>query len=162
MITCYPSHSIRPWCNQLRWPYRLLPAAAVAVLAAGAQCTYSTVTQGGALELPTLVYWGFVPTSRLFGCGVALWAVAALIFITPVWAATNILLVGGINLAILEYVDGTILLVSKLCFYCLLLSVLWLLEPIWTPPPPSRAREARASSARKARFDGQPVQAPHA
>ena len=61
------------------------------------------------------------------------WAVAALVFIHPVWAATNILLVGGLNLAILKIVDGTILLVSKLCFYCLLLSVLWLLEPLWAP-----------------------------
>ena len=52
---------------------------------------------------------------------------------SPWWAATNILLVGGINLGILALIDGTVLLVSKLCFYCLLLSVLWLLEPLWTP-----------------------------
>eukprot|EP00322_Chrysochromulina_rotalis_P015528 CAMPEP_0115857042 /NCGR_PEP_ID=MMETSP0287-20121206/15369_1 /TAXON_ID=412157 /ORGANISM="Chrysochromulina rotalis, Strain UIO044" /LENGTH=224 /DNA_ID=CAMNT_0003311245 /DNA_START=72 /DNA_END=746 /DNA_ORIENTATION=- len=143
VITCYPSHQIRPWCNPLRWPYRLLPVAAVVALATAAQCTYSTVTQGGALELPTLVYWGFIPSATLFRCGVVLWSLAALVFITPVWAATNILLVGGINLAILEYVDGTILLVSKLCFYCLLLSILWLLEPIWTPPPPARKDQTR-------------------
>ena len=86
------------------------------------------------LQLPTLVYWGFEPPLELFAAGVALWSVAALLFITPVWAATNILLVGGINLCILAFVDGTVRLVSKLCFYCLLLSILWLLEPLWTRP----------------------------
>ena len=147
VITCYPSHQSRPRVNKLRWPYRLLPAMAVVGLALKSKCTYSTTTQGGLLELPTLVYWGFVPTSRLFDCGLVLWSVAALLFISPWWAATNILLVGGLNLALLRAIDGSVLYVSKLCFYCLLLSILWLLEPLWTPPsplPPARAeREAK-------------------
>jgi hypothetical protein len=130
-ITMYPSHTTRPWCNSFRKPYRILPLIGAGSMAYFGKCTYSTVTQGGLLELPTLVYWGFVPTRLLFNMGVALWSIAALVFITPWWAATNILLVGGINLAILTVIDGTILLVSKLCFYCLLLSILWLLEPLW-------------------------------
>jgi hypothetical protein len=93
------------------------------------------------MHLPTLVYWGAEPPPFLFGCGVALWSIAAFMFITPWWAATNILIVGGINLAILTYIDGTILLVSKLCFYCLLLSIMWLLEPLWTPPSSSASED---------------------
>eukprot|EP00658_Telonema_sp_P-2_P080690 TRINITY_DN8084_c0_g1_i1.p1 TRINITY_DN8084_c0_g1~~TRINITY_DN8084_c0_g1_i1.p1 ORF type:complete len:352 (-),score=94.36 TRINITY_DN8084_c0_g1_i1:429-1373(-) len=132
VITVFPSHLSRAWCNKFRAPYRLLPAAGALAMLIFGKCTYSTVTHGGIMQLPTLVYWGFVPSPFLFSCGVALWSVAALLFITPWWAATNILLVGGLNLVILNIIDGTILLVSKLCFYCLLLSILWLLEPLWT------------------------------
>ena len=111
------------------------------------KCTYATVTHGGALQLPTLVYWGFEPPAVLFFAGVALWSIAALLFITPWWAATNILMVGGLNLAILLYIDGTILLVSKLCFYCLQLSILWLLEPLWTPGDCGQHKENTAYMA---------------
>lgn len=133
-ITLYPSHSSRPWVNKFRGPYRMLPTFGALAMAWFGNCTYSQTTSGGLLQLPTLVYWGFMPTTFLFNAGVALWSIAALLFITPIWAATNILLIGGINLLILKLIDGTILLVSKLCFYCLLLSVLWLLEPLWAPP----------------------------
>ena len=130
-ITVFPSYSTRKWCNQFRKPYRVLPLIGALSMAYFGKCTYSTITNGGLLELPTLVYWGFIPTHLLFNAGIALWSIAALLFITPWWAATNILLVGGLNLVILTIIDGTILLVSKLCFYCLLLSILWLLEPLW-------------------------------
>lgn len=135
-ITVFPSYSTRQWCNQFRKPYRILPLIGALSMAYFGKCTYSTVTSGGLLELPTLVYWGFIPTPLLFHAGVALWSIAALLFITPWWAATNILLVGGLNLVILTIIDGTILLVSKLCFYCLLLSILWLLEPLWCSSSP--------------------------
>ena len=131
VITLFPSHSTRPSINKLRGPYRILPVAGALAMTILAKCTYSTVTEGGWLQLPTLVYWGFEPPLFLFNCGVALWSIAALLFITPWWAATNILLVGGVNLVLLTLIDGTVRLVSKLCFYCLLLSVLWLLEPLW-------------------------------
>jgi len=134
VITMFPSQSLRPWCNKYRAPYRLLPVLGMAAMAYAGKCTYSTVTHGGLFELPTLVYWGFEPPPYLFNAGVLLWSVAALIFITPWWAATNILLVGGVNLVLLLIIDGTVRLISKLCFYCLLLSVLWLLEPLWARP----------------------------
>lgn len=133
-ITVYPSYSSRSWVNKFRGPYRLLPAIGAFSMAWVGKCTYSQTTSGGILELPTLVYWGFVPTRNLFTAGVALWSIAALLFIDPLIYAANILLIGGLNLMILQVVDGTILLVSKLCFYCLLLSILWLVEPLWAPP----------------------------
>jgi hypothetical protein len=119
-----------------RWkPYvRLLVAAVIAGVAYIAECTYVFQTTGGALPGPTLIYWGFIPAWYLFLLGVALWSISALLFIFPTIYATNILLVGGINLLILQYIDGTIYLVSKLCFYCLQLSILWYIEPYWSPP----------------------------
>ena len=75
------------------------------------------------------------------------WISAALLFITPWWAGTNILLVGGINLVLLQLIDGGTQYVSKLCFYCLLLSVLWLLEPLWTPPAPRASARVPDKSA---------------
>lgn len=141
VITIFPSRD-RAWVNKLRAPYRLLPAGGALAMVVAGKCTYSSVTHGGLLQLPTLVYWGFEPPLLLFNAGVALWSVAALLFITPWWAATNILLVGGLNLIILMVIDGTVRLISKLCFYCLLLSVLWLLEPLWTPPSPEHSGQA--------------------
>jgi len=66
-----------------------------------------------------------------------------LLFIYPTVYATNILAVGGLNLVILHYVDGTIYLVSKLCFYCLQLSILWYFEPKWAPPGDNRLLVAK-------------------
>jgi len=125
----------------------------MAAMAIFGKCTYSTVTHG-ALQLPTLVYWGFEPPLFLFNAGVLLWSVAALLFICPWWAATNILLVGGVNLLILQYIDATIL--SKLCCYCLQLSILWLLEPSWAPKGdqqegPSRIEISRGTTLRATR-----------
>jgi len=135
VITQFPSQKLRPWCNHLRKPFCALPIMGAVAMAVCGRCTYSSETHGGLLKLPTLVYWGFEPPLILFLAGVALWSAGALLFITPWWAATNILLVGGINLVILMLIDGTVLLISKLCFYCLLLSILWLLEPLWSCPP---------------------------
>ena len=109
-----------------------------------AQCTYVYHTTGGLLPGPTLVYWGFIPPWWLFFGGVALWSIPALLFIYPTVYATNILAIGGLNLVILHYVDGTIFLVSKLCFYCLQLSILWYFEPKWAPPGDNRLLVAKA------------------
>lgn len=128
-ITWFPSTQ-NAW---LRAPARLVVALIILGVGCIAQCTYIYQTTGGLFPGPTLIYWGFIPTSTLFTIGVALWSVAALLFIYPTVYATNILLVGGINLVLLHFIDGTIYLVSKLCFYCLLLSVLWYFEPFWAP-----------------------------
>ena len=34
---------------------------------------------------------------------------------------------------LLRHFDGTIVLISKMCTYCLLLSIVWTLEPCWDP-----------------------------
>jgi hypothetical protein len=137
VITIFPSKN-RPWCDKWRAPYRILPIVGALTMVVLGGCTYATTTTGGALKLPTLVYWGAEPPLWVFSLGVAMWSIAAMVFITPWWAATNILIVGGINLSLLLFIDGTVRLISKLCFYCLLLSILWMLEPLWTPasPPP--------------------------
>jgi hypothetical protein len=136
VITIFPSKN-RPWCDKWRAPYRILPFIGALTMAILGKCTYATMTQGGALSLPTLVYWGAEPPYWVFYAGVAMWAIAAMVFITPWWAATNILIVGGINLTLLMIIDGTVRYISKLCFYCLLLSILWMLEPLWTPASPA-------------------------
>eukprot|EP00756_Hemistasia_phaeocysticola_P014959 Hpha_TRINITY_DN15375_c0_g1::TRINITY_DN15375_c0_g1_i3::g.89975::m.89975 len=136
VITWFPSDRF----PVLRKYFRALPLLGAGAMAVFGKCTFAWVTEKGLLKLPTLVYWGThlengtpgVPPI-LFLAGVALWSIAALLFIKPWWAATNILLVGGVNLILLTIIDGTILLVSKLCFYCLLLSFLWLSEPLWAP-----------------------------
>ena len=43
--------------------------------------------------------------------------------------------------------DGTIRLVSKLCFYCLLLSILWGFEPYYAPPSEDAMRDDYRSSS---------------
>jgi uncharacterized membrane protein len=65
--------------------------------------------------------------------GIALWSVGALGFIRPVWYGIQILLTGGVVLSLLYIYDGTIILLSKMCTYCLLLSIVWVLEPLWDP-----------------------------
>ena len=65
--------------------------------------------------------------------GIALWSVGAVGFIRPVRYGLQILLVGGTVLMLLRHFDGTIVLISKMCTYCLLLSIVWTLEPCWDP-----------------------------
>ena len=141
VIAAYPTDPKRTCITpQFRVIFSALPALGIVFCAVISKCTTSWQTEGGALQLPTLVYWGTTQADgtpgmppKIFSAGVALWSIAAFTFITPWWVATNILLVGGVNLVLLLAIDGTILLISKLCFYCLLLSILWLSEPIWAP-----------------------------
>ena len=71
----------------------------------------------------------------IMDCGIALWAVGAILFLKPAIVWLGILGVGGVNLILLELFDGTIQLVSKLCFWCLFLTVLFVTEPYWFPKP---------------------------
>ena len=130
VLTMFPSTANDKWKPLVR----LLAAAVIAGVAYIAECTYVFQTTGGLLPGSTLIYWGFIPPWWLFLAGVALWSVPALLFIFPTVYATNILLVGGFNLVLLHYIDGTVFLVSKLCFYCLQLSIMWFFEPYWSPP----------------------------
>ena len=97
-------------------------------------CTTLWDTTGGYLEgLQVIMYGGVMPPLLVMLAGVALWSVGVVLFITPWWVGSHILGVGGFNLLLLILLDGTIQLVSKLCFYCLLLSVMWVLEPLYEP-----------------------------
>lgn len=129
-ITLFPSEA----SPKLRVPFRLLSVLGAGLLMLIWDCTsfYNTT---GLLKGPTLLYGGVEPTYGLFSLGVLFWSAAAFLFCKPFWVCRNILIVGGINLILLLIFDGTIRLVSKLCFYCLQLSIMWLLEPKFVPPP---------------------------
>jgi hypothetical protein len=143
VLSVYPSDA----CRWLRWPYRALILVALALCVLYCRCT--TVWTGPLpIALPTLLWGGVLPPLWLVDLGIALWAIGAAAFIRPnvVWAA--ILGVGGFNLGLLRALDGTIALISKLCFWCLLLSLLFMADPLWMPkrpadpadPPPRPAR----------------------
>ena len=83
--------------------------------------------------LPTILWGGVELPVWTIQAGIALWAIGALAFIRPVWYGIQILLTGGVVLSLLYIYDGTIILLSKMCTYCLLLSIVWLGEPIWDP-----------------------------
>ena len=65
-------------------------------------------------------------------------------FVTPFRYSLQIILVGGCVLTLLVIFDGTIILLSKMCTYCLLLSFVWVLEPLWTPPSKETQAELKA------------------
>lgn len=139
VITLFPSPGRFPVLRDL---VRLAVVGVILLVGFISNCTTVVTTSGGLWPVPTLIYWGFTPPKWLFWIGVAFWSVPALLFIYPTVFATNILLVGGLNLVILQVLDGTYALVSKLCFFCLQLSLLWVVEPLWAPPSSSTsARE---------------------
>jgi len=123
--TCLPS---------LRNPYRLLTVLGMCVPIAYCGCTTLYTTIGGYYDgLQVIMYGGLMPPVWVMGLGILLWSTGVWLFITPWWVGTHILFIGGLNLVLLQVLDGTVQLVSKLCFYCLLLSIMWLLEPLFEP-----------------------------
>ena len=84
-----------------------------------------------------------MPAEWVIWAGIALWAGGAFLFCTPWFVWVQILLVGGTVLSLLAQFDGTIRLLSKMCTYCLLLSIVWVLEPAWDP---SRSRRRAAAA----------------
>eukprot|EP00041_Stephanoeca_diplocostata_P035423 m.1248047 g.1248047 ORF g.1248047 m.1248047 type:complete len:266 (-) comp24696_c0_seq1:1365-2162(-) len=129
VLTLFPSDS----AEGLRWPYRLVTVLITGVPIIASKCT-SLYTTTGLWHGQTLMYGGVMPSYLVMNCGILFWAAGALLFVKPFWVCLNILLIGGLNLIIMLVVDGTIRLVSKLCFYCLLLSFVWILEPYLRPP----------------------------
>lgn len=129
-LTLFPSEKHR----RLVWPYRICTVVAGMIPVVLGGCT--TIYRGTMpLALPTLLYDGVQPPMWLFTCGCLFWALGAYLWCTPdlVWHA--ILSIGGFNLLLLYLLDGTVQLVSKLCFWCLLLSIFFLLDPRLLPPP---------------------------
>lgn len=90
------------------------------------------------LSLPTLLYDGIQPPLWMMLVACAFWALGAYLWCAPDLVWRSILAIGALNLALLYLLDGTIQLVSKLCFWCLLLSIFFLLDPKLVPPTAAR------------------------
>lgn len=128
VLAMFPSSAFKA----LRPPYRLLVVAAGTIPMIWGGCT--TVWTGPMpVALPTLLWEGVLPPLWLVDCGIALWGVGAALFLRPHTVWIGILAVGGFNLILLRLIDGSIALISKLCFWCLLLSLLFLADPIIHP-----------------------------
>ena len=134
VLSLYPSKT----CKNLRPCYRLLTICGCLLMVLIYGCSklwhappdsplahdkYPTILWGG-IDLPVL----------LVNAGIGFWAIGACMFVTPLRYSLQILLVGGCVLSLLYIFDGTITLLSKMCTYCLLLSIVWTLEPLWDPP----------------------------
>ena len=96
------------------------------------KCTYSTVTSGGLLDFP-LVYWGSMPTP----CS------STRLSLEYCSSTFHYSLVGSNKYSACwrsesrhsDIIDGTILLVSKLCFIVFCFLILWLLSPLGALSP---------------------------
>ena len=142
VLSLFPSDAHR----SLRTPYRLLTGLATLVPIIYCGCT-RVWTGTTPVALPTLLWGGVLPPYWLVVLGIALWSVGAALFCRPRGVWMSILGVGGFNLGLLEAIDGTIALISKLCFWCLLLSFLFLADPLWLPPSGTPRRAPAASRA---------------
>lgn len=121
-------------CPSLRVPYRIATVIGMFVPVLVCGCTTLWTTTGGYFKgLPVIMYGGVMPPVPVMLAGIGLWSIGVWLFITPWWVGSHILGIGGFNLLLLIVFDGTIQLVSKLCFYCLLLSIMWALEPLYEP-----------------------------
>ena len=122
----FPSNAFPKW----RKPYQCLALAGAVILAFMFGCT--TLFHQPANDhdkLPTMLWGGREPSLWIILAGIGFWSVGAVAFSRPVKYGTRILAVGGCVLALLWIFDGTIRLLSKMCTYCLLLSIIWVLEP---------------------------------
>ena len=132
VLSFYPSQA---GVGCVRNLYRLLSVLGSLVLTFVFGCT--TLYHGDPAtdhdKLPTLLWGGVALPLWTVYAGIALWSIGAVGFIRPVRYGIQILLVGGVVLMLLRLFDGTIVLLSKMCTYCLLLSFVWLLEPCWDP-----------------------------
>ena len=113
-----------------RKPYQLLALAGACILVFMFGCTtLFHQPPGDHDKLPTMLWGGREPSLWIILAGIGFWSVGAVAFSRPVKYGTRILTVGGCVLALLWIFDGTIRLLSKMCTYCLLLSIIWVLEP---------------------------------
>jgi len=132
VLSYYPSSS----SILFRSPYRIacviLIFVSIPLVFSG--CTTVWQTTGGYWEgLYVIIYGGNMPSIPIMLGGIAFWSIGVPLFVTPWWVGGHILFIGGLNMVLLYTLDGTIQLVSKLCFYCLLLSIMWLFEPLYEP-----------------------------
>jgi hypothetical protein len=136
ILSLYPSKAGIGWCRNIYRGLVLLGCLVLMVLYGCSTLWHAPSTAHD--NLPTILWGGVELPTWTVQAGILLWALGAVGFIRPVWYGIQILLTGGIVLSLLYLFDGTIILLSKMCTYCLLLSIVWLGEPIWDPNPPSK------------------------
>ena len=146
VLSFYPSKTF-PGC--WRWIYRLLALVGSIMLTLIYGCSVVWKTSIGPDRFPTILWGGVDLPEYLVYAGIALWSIGAVGFVSPIRYALQIILVGGVVLSLLVYFDGTITLLSKMCTYCLLLSFVWTLEPLWTPPEKSAADDEAGDDQRE-------------
>jgi hypothetical protein len=140
VLSLYPSQS----CLKFRKCYRLLTIIGCCVMIAVYKCSTVWKTTTGPDRYPTILWGGVELPKWLVQAGIGFWSIGAFTFVTPFRYALQIILVGGCVLTLLVIFDGTIILLSKMCTYCLLLSFVWVLEPLWTPPSKEAQAELKA------------------
>jgi len=140
VLSVFPLHQNGCDCKCIRWLYRVGTAAgcAVGVIFCGCSIIFSVDSNNSDyLNLPQILWGGVYPPSWVIYIGCAFWALGALLFVRPWKASVAILVVGTVVLTLLTFVDGSVRLLSKMCTYCLILSFVWLAEPLWNPSPSS-------------------------
>jgi len=138
VLAMFPSDAFRP----LRPLYLVLVAVGCTIPMVLCGCTTLWHHADEFTPKGDILYCGIYPPIWIVYAGIALWAIGAIAFIRPLIAGLDILVVGGTVLLLLHFIDGSIVLISKMCFYCLLLSVLWLLEPLNPCLPPGDQERA--------------------
>jgi len=122
---------------KLRPPYRIVTLIGCAVPIASASYACTTVWAGSSPGRPEILFGGVMPPAWVVTLGIGIWALGAVLFVRPLAAARDILLVGSVVLTLLAVVDGSVELISRMGTYCLLLSFVWILEPLWMGPGPA-------------------------
>ena len=142
VLSVFPSNALL----NLRTPYRIVTAFGCSIpifFSAAYGCT--TIWRGK--DRDELLWGGVMPPALIVDAGLFIWASGAVAFVRPWQAWRDILLVGCTVLSLLVYIDGSYRLISRMCTYCLILSFVWILEPIWMPPDAhleTRQRQERA------------------
>jgi len=122
-------------CKCIRWLYRVGSSAGcvVGVIFCGCSVIFQVDPVSAVVDLPQILWGGVYPPAWVIYVGCAFWAVGAVLFVRPWRASLAILIVGTVVLTLLTFVDGSVRLLSKMCTYCLILSFVWLAEPLWSP-----------------------------
>jgi len=144
VLSVFPPHQNGCDCKCVRWLYRVGTAGGCAFAVYFCGCSVvakltefgsdSLFTDYVAKDLPQVLWGGVYPPSWIIYIGCAFWALGAVMFVRPWKAAMAILIVGTVVLTLLTFIDGSVRLLSKMCTYCLILSFVWLAEPLWNPP----------------------------
>jgi len=122
-------------CKCIRWLYRLATGGGYAVAVVFCGCSVIMILDPPTpYDLPQILWGGLYPPAWIIYVGCAFWAIGAVLFVRPWRASLAILVVGTVVLTLLTFVDGSVRLLSKMCTYCLILSFVWLAEPLWNPP----------------------------
>jgi len=139
VVSIFPLHQNGCDCKCVRWLYRVgtLAGCVVAIIFCGCSIIFRVNGDQAYVDLPQILWGGVYPPSWVIYVGCAFWALGAVMFVRPWRASIAILLVGTVVLTLLTFVDGSVRLLSKMCTYCLILSFVWLAEPLWNPPASS-------------------------